>query len=291
MLILWSILNCRSLYSVMLMPNLRSSDGGSPNSLDSAPMSESEAEQSSAGGSDKNGPIFPVDNKFYSEKDKAEIMSLNEVRREAILAERAAILERKQQDQILRKLYQGYQAKEGDKPKTSDQKKRKAGTAELEDVQRKSSRQKTTLGGRRVGETSDAMEAYKRQREQKGIMAEQRKTEAAERKARKGRASASDGSEADADGESEIEWDDGKPRPGRRSESGPRDEPPAEMIDFEHVRIGRDNFAKVCFYPGFDDAIKNCYVRISIGPDKTTGENVYRLALIKGMLSPLMLII
>ena len=270
-------------FDLVLMEYVRSSSDRSPISLDSAPMSESDTEHAPATTADDEEVIFPIDNKFYSEKDKAEIMSLPEVRREQILAERAAVLERKQQDQILRRLFQGYQAKEGDKPKTSDLKKRKAGTADLEDVQRKSSRQKTTLGGRKVGETSDAMEAYKKQREMKGVIAEQRKNEAAERKARKGRGSSSAGSEQDAEGESEVEWDDGKPRAGRRSVSGPRDDPPAELIDYEHVKLGRDNFAKVCFYPGFDDAIKNCYVRLCLGPDKATGEVIYRMALIKGM--------
>jgi RNA polymerase-associated protein RTF1 len=253
----------------------------SGSSLDSAPMSESEGGQSPR--SNASDAIFPIEGKFHSEKDRAHIMSLPEIEREAILAERADIIQRKTQDQILRKLYEGYTAKEGEKNKAVEQKKRKAGTAELEDVQRKSSRQKTTLGGRKVGETSDAMEAYKRQREQKGIMAEQRKHEAAERKARKGQGSVSGGSEADADGESEVEWDDPKQR--RRSVSGPRDELLAELIDYEHVRVGRDNFAKYCFYPGFEQAMKNCYVRLAIGPDKT-GENVYRMCEIKGALVP-----
>ena len=243
-------------------------------------MSESEGERSPARGSDNDSTIFPVENKFYSEKDKAEIMALSEVKREEVLAERAQLLERKQQDQILRRLYQGYQAKEEDKSKSSEQKKRKAATADLEEGQRKSSRQKTTLGGRKVGETSNAIEAYKRQREQKGILAEQRKTEAADHKARKLRGSSSPGSDADADGESVVEWDDGKPQAG--PESRMPDDQPADLADFNRIHIGRDNFAKVCFYPGFENAIKNCYSRISIGPDKATGENIYRLALIKG---------
>ncbi|KAL9122067.1 MAG: hypothetical protein Q9187_001381 [Circinaria calcarea] len=256
-----------------------SSAAGSPNSLESAPMSESEAEGSPAGGSDKDGPIYPIENKFFSEKDKAEIMALSEVDRESILAERAQEVERKQQDQILRRLLEGIQAKDGEKSKSSDQKKRKAGAADLEEVQRKSSRQKTTLGGRKVGETSDAMEAYKRQREQKGVLNEQRKREVEERKRR---GSIEDKySEADADGESEVEWDNGKPRAGHRSESGPRDEQPADLADYNHVRVGRDNFAMVCFHPGFEEKIKNCFTRVSIGIDRSTGENVYRVAQIK----------
>ena len=244
-------------------------------------MSESEAENSAGGEVDNDGPLYPIENKFSSEKDKAEIMALAEVEREAILAERAQELERKQQDQILRRLLQGYQAKDGEKAKQLDSRKRKVGSTDLEDTQRKSSRQKTTLGGRKVGETSDAMEAYKRQREQKGIMNEQRKREGEERKERKKRGSLERDSEADADGESEVEWDD-KPKDGQPSISASRDELPPELHDFNRVKIGRDNFAKVCYYPGFENAIKSCFARVSIGVDKITKENQYRMCQIKG---------
>ena len=282
---LQSIFQSHTATPILMTTNFRSSTPASLNSLQSAPMSESETEGLPAGEVDDEGPIFPVDNKFYSEKDKAEIMSMSEVERESILAERAQLLERKQQDLTLRRLLQGYQAKEGDKSKSSDQKKRKAGAAEIEEVQRKSSRQKTTLGGRKVGETSDAMEAYKRQREQKGLRDEQRKREGEQRKERKRHGSNDDGfSDADADGESDVDFHNNKPRTGHLSESVPRDEQPADLLDYNHVRLGRDNFGKVCFYPGFEDAIKQCFVRVSIGPDKANpGQNIYRVAQIKGM--------
>lgn len=237
----------------------------------SASMSESEENASATETTGKDLSIFPIDGKFYSEKDKTEIMSLSEVRREAILAERAQILERKQQDQVLRRLFDGY------KDKTDDPKKRKAGAAELEDGQRKSSRQKTTLGGRKVGETSDAILAYKKQREQKGVLAEQRKNEASERKARKG----SVASDADADGESDVDWDERQSK-NARHDTPPRFEEPANLHDFERIRVGRAQFGQVCFYPGFERAIQHCYARASIGLDKDTSENVYRLARIEG---------
>lgn len=243
-------------------------------------MSESESD-SSRNNANADGPMFPLENKFYSEKDKAEILALSEVQRESILAERAQLLERKLQDLHLRRLLQ---AREHAESKSSDKKKRKAGTADLEDGQRKSSRQKTTLGGRKVGETSDAMKAYKRQLEQKVMRGEQRRREDEDGKDGKAQGTANTGySDADADGESEVEWDNAKPKV---NDAVVREEQPAALIDFERVRVGRDNFAKVCFYPGFDDAIKNCFARINIGPDKATGENVYRVAQIKGELLP-----
>ena len=240
-------------------------------------MSESESDTSPSADVDDDGPMYPIENKFHSEKDKAEIMAMPEVQRESILAERAQIHERKQQDLHLRRLIQ---ARESAAAKLSDKKKRKAGAADLEEGQRKSSRQKTTLGGRKVGETSDAIEGYKRQREQKVLRDEQRRREGEERKERKGRDAADDVySDADAEGESEVEWDD-KPR---AADKKPRDELPADLHDFNRVRISRSNFAEVCFFPGFDDAIKDCYARVSIGPDKVTGESMYRMAHIKGI--------
>lgn len=242
-------------------------------------MSESDSDTSPAADVDDDGQLFPYEKQFKSEKDKVEIMSMSEVQRESILAERAQLQERKLQDIHLRRILQ---ARENAESKAADKKKRKAGAADLEDTQRKSSRQKTTLGGRKVGESSDAMEAYKRQREQKGLRDEQRRREGEERRERKARGAVDDGfSDADADGESEVEWDDGRPKAGRRSPSLPHDEQPADLKDFEHVRVGRDNFARVCFYPGFENAIKNCFARISIGVDKATGDNVYRVAQIK----------
>jgi RNA polymerase-associated protein RTF1 len=245
-------------------------------------MSESEGDDVV---NEKDSSMFPVDGKFYSEKEKSEIMALSEVKREAILAERAQILEQKQIDQALQRLFEGYQAKDGNKQKVEDGKKRKAGTTDLEEGQRKSSRQKTTLGGRKVGETSDAMVAYKRQREQKGVLAEQRKTEYAQRKALKGE----EGSDADASGVSEVEWDDAAARSAANDVAPPpHRDVPAELIDFEHTRLGRARFGEVCFNPGFENAIKDCYARVSVGPDKLTGENVYRVAKIKGLNSLLM---
>ena len=243
-------------------------------------MSESASESAPHTDADTEGPLFPLENKFYSEKDKAEILALSEVQRESLLAERAQILERRAQDLRLRRMIQ---ARDGAEAKLNEKKKRKASTAGLDDVHRKSFRQKTTLGGRKVGEPSGAIVEYKRQREEKGLLDEQRKRDGEDRKARKGPANADDGfSDADADGESEVEWDNSR---AQADEPMKREEQPASLIDFEHVRVGRDNFARVCFYPGFDNAIRNCFARVSIGPDKATGQNVYRVAQIKGMIS------
>ncbi|KAF7167946.1 hypothetical protein CNMCM6106_003295 [Aspergillus hiratsukae] len=250
------------------------SDTGSHHSLESASMSESDAASESEGASEdaeEDRPIFPYEKLYYSAKDKEEIMALPEIQREQILSERAQEVDRRNQDLALRRLLASRERDEARRVKKS---KRKASVADLEEGQRKSSRQKTTLGGRKVGEASEAIEAYKRQREKKGKRDEQRRRDMAAGEP----APAKDElpSDKDAEGESEVEWDTRE-----RSPSPPKDDPPADLRDIQRARVGRTNFAQVCFYPGFDEAISGCYARVNIGPNRDTGINEYRLCLIK----------
>lgn len=236
-------------------------------------MSESESDSSRTGNTGPNSSAFAIDNKFYSEKDKKDIMSMSEVQREEILAERALQLERKLQSQHLRRLYL---ARENADSKVSD-KKRKG--ADLEDSPRKSSRQKTTLGGRKVGETSSAIEAYKRQREEKGLQDQQRRREGASRKDRRARSSSDNRySSADAEGESDVEWDTARIKV---DDHRLRHAPPADFNDVRRATLPRIALADYCFHPGFPEAVKDCYVRLASKP-KPNGDMAYELALIKG---------
>jgi len=234
-------------------------------------MSESESDADAASPVAEEGVLFPYDRLYYSSKDKADIMSKPEIQREEILADRAAQAERAAQDSTLRRLLA---AKKRDESRL----KRKASSADLEDNQRKSSRQKTALGGRKVGEKSSTIEAYKRQREEKNMRDQARRDAGIRNKDRKTQGSPDDVySDADADVEEDNELYDTR----RRSPSPPKDEPGSELVDVQRIRVGRDNFAQVCFYPGFESAIKNCYARVCIGPGPG-GVNVYRVCLIKG---------
>ncbi|KAH1293232.1 hypothetical protein KXX11_009385 [Aspergillus fumigatus] len=237
-------------------------------------MSESDAASDSEGASEdaeEDRPIFPYEKLYYSAKDKEEIMALPEIQREQILSERAQEVDRRNQDLALRRLLASRERDEARRVKKS---KRKASVADLEEGQRKSSRQKTTLGGRKVGEASEAIEAYKRQREKKGRRDELRRRDMAAGEAAPVKDEAP--SDKDAEGESEVEWDNRE-----RSPSPPKDDPPADLRDIQRARVGRTNFAQVCFYPGFDEAISGCYARVNIGPNRDTGINEYRLCLIK----------
>lgn len=206
-----------------------------------------------------NEVSYPLEGKFRDAADREEIMAMPEIERESILAERAAEATRKKQDLALKQML------EFSKAQTSKHK-RKAGAAELDDESRKTSRPKTEKTGR------SALDNYKKAREAKGAERTGRlDTKRDRRRSSRSRSSASD---RDADGESEVEWAESTP--------ARRDEPPAELKDFERCRVGRSQFAKFLFYPNFEDTIKGCYCRVSIGMNRETGQNTYRMTQIKG---------
>lgn len=237
-------------------------------------MDESDSESESAALYDEEGERYPFESKFMSSAEKAEIMAMPEIKREELLAERAQEVERDRQNRALRQLLS---AREAESRKLD--KKRKAGAADLDENQRKTSRQRTKLGGGKVGEASTGIDSLKRARAEKNDRQRRREEDKERNRGRK--PSLEQLSDVDADGDSEVEWDDGK----KKKSSSPeyRGAEPASLMDIERVRVGRSRFALVCFYPGFDEAISGCFVRISVGVDKETGQNIYRMALIKGM--------
>jgi RNA polymerase-associated protein RTF1 len=232
--------------------------------------SESEAEYKTK----EEGPIFPYEKLYYDAADKARIQAKPEIERERTLAERSEQVERHEQDLTLRRLVA---ARAKEEAKNVAKNKRKAAAADLEESQRKSSRQRTKLGGGRAGEASTAIEAYKQQRAEKSQRDEQRRRDAATRRAA---SVENEYSDPDAEAESDNEYDNHRYK--RRSPTPPKDEPIVELADIQRAKIGRDNFAQVCYYPGFEETIKDCYARVCLGPGQTPGVNEYRLCLIKG---------
>lgn len=239
-------------------------------------MDESESESDTSPALYDDGEKYPYEGKFVNAADKAEIMAMPEINREELLAERAQEIERDRQNRALRHLLKNREAE-----RSKQDKKRKAGAADLEDNQRKTSRQRTKLGGGKVGEASSGIDSLKRARAEKNDRQRRRDEDKERHKDR--RAPQDEYSDADADGDSEVEWDDGKSKNKRSKSPDYRDAEPAALHDIERVRVGRSRFALVCFYPGFEEAITGCFVRISVGMDKETGQNIYRMALIKGM--------
>lgn len=213
------------------------------------------------------GPAYPLEGVYLDSADRAHIQSLPEIQREEILAERAAENTKRQQDLQLKKALAATQAA------ASKHQKRKAAAADLDDDagQRKSSRAKV--------EKRSVLDDYKKAREARGADRTSRLDPRRDRDRKRRSRSASSASDRDADGESEVEW---------APELSRRDEPAAELKDFERCRVGRTNFAKVCFYPNFEETMKGCFARVSIGVNRETGENMYRMTQIKGKASQLL---
>jgi RNA polymerase-associated protein RTF1 len=237
-------------------------------------MDESDSESDASPAFDDGGDKYPLEGKFMNSADKAEIMAMPEIKREELLAERAQEVERERQTRALRQLLNARDAE----TKKQD-KKRKAGEADLDEKNRKTSRQRTKLGGGKVGESSTGIDSLKRARAEKNDR--QRRREEDKERYKDRRPAQDDDEDPDADGESELEWAENKAKKKSRSPEY-RDAQPAELHDLERVRVGRTRFAMVCFYPGFDEAITGCFTRISIGADKETGHYIYRMALIQG---------
>ncbi|OAA57697.1 Plus-3 like protein [Cordyceps fumosorosea ARSEF 2679] len=246
---------------------------GSPNSLDSAPMDESDSDDEqprargsggARGGSDEEK--YPVDGKFRDEAEKAEIMAMPELKREQILADRANEIERLRQNRLLRQMVTDTQ---NDERKAG--KKRSADSADLDgdedDEDSAATRGKSSRHGAGGGTAMDALRRARADRQKRREDHERRRDAYSPRR--------------DLDDEAS---EDGYRRGGSRTpdKEEKKDEPKPELRDFERVRLGRNEFAQVCFTPGFESAITGCFIRIALGPHPETGVEQYRMAIIKG---------
>lgn len=225
-------------------------------------------------------PVFAYEKLYHDAADKKRIEAMPEIEREALLADRSEQVEKHEQNAQLRRMLH---ARAKDEAKQSARRKRKASAADLDDTQRKSSRQRTKVGGGKAGEANSAIAAYKKHREEKSLRDEQRKNRAAERRSD---LRLDEYSDADAEGESDNDndYDYRKQKKNGRSLTPPtlKDDPPVELADIQRVRIGRENFAQVCWTPGFEETLTNCYARVCLGPGRNPGQNEYRLCSIKG---------
>ena len=217
-------------------------------------------------------PRYPYERLYYDAEDKVNISRKSEIERERILAEREEENLENEQNAALARLVAG-RAKE--EARAAAKNKRKASEADLDDKpdekQRKSVRQQ-----KRVGGSSSTIEAYRKQRADKKEQAEQRKRVPARRM------SPRDGY-SDDDGEAESEDDYDNHRRKGHSPTPTKDDPQAELLDVQKARIGRDNFAQVCYTPGFEKTAEGCFARVCLGPGRNPGVNEYRLCSIKSI--------
>jgi RNA polymerase-associated protein RTF1 len=227
--------------------------------------SETEVPQKVAKGEDIDEK-YPVESLYVSLAEKAQIMKMREVERETILAERREENQKIKQNRILRQLVTAQEEKE----KEQQRRKRSADDADLEEGSRKTARQRTRLDGTLVGETSTGIGDLRRARAEKSDRQRRREED---RERQRGRMSPDQAArDQEGPGDADDEW--------LRSRT-PEHEIEAKLADFERLRIGRNNFAEICFKPGLEDTLIDCYVRVLGKPDRH-GDQRYHILAIKG---------
>jgi RNA polymerase-associated protein RTF1 len=204
---------------------------------------------------------YPLEGKYIDEADRRKIMAMSQLDREEILGQRAEEMSSAAFKADLARRVANQQ----------NDRKRKADSEEPDDAMRKSSRPKVQP------RKNEKLEAYKREREQRG---QQRQRNDDRRGRRRSSSGDRDGaSDLDADGESDVEWDDRQPEKVR-------EELPATLRDFESVRVGRGFFSEVCFHPGFEEAMTGAFGRVGVGQDSQR-RTLYKMAQIKGRIMQL----
>lgn len=226
----------------------------SPNSQGSADMDESDSDRDDDVPERSADVPYPLEGKYVDEADKRRIMGMSQLEREEILGQRAEETSRAH-----------FQAELNRRAAMENSRKRKAESEESDE--HKNSRPKVQP------RKNEKLEAYKRARDERG----QQRQRQDDRRNGRGRSSSGDragGSDLDADGESDVEWDD---RPAEKA----REDLPATLRDIDMVRVGRGFFAEVCFYPGFEDSVTGTFVRVGVGADAQR-RTLYKMAQITG---------
>ena len=203
---------------------------------------------------------YPVDGTFMSQAEKAHVMSLREVEREQIIADRHAEIERMRQNRLLRQMVTNAEAEE----KKQVKRKRTADTAELDDDDDDDFGKPTKTRASKGGSAMESLRKARADKQRRKEDQERRKDTYSPRRDR----------------------DDKDDDFGRAQSRTPEPEDkvvaPPELKDFDRVRLGRNEFAQVCYTPGFGPAITGCFIRIALGPHPETGVEQYRMAIIKG---------
>jgi RNA polymerase-associated protein RTF1 len=204
---------------------------------------EAEPERPAAPPANSYAPYYPLEGRFRDEADRTRIMQMSERDRERILAEREEEVLQAAKTAKLRGLVDSAEIAQAAK-------KRKAGAADLDD------------GARRASKPKTALDSYKQARADRSSGVRKPTT------SRKTRRSSTPASQKDADGESEVDFDDGY-------RAAPREQPVATAEEFQRVRIGRDQFAQYSCYPVFEELTTDAFVRVQVSDGK------YRMAQIK----------
>ena len=197
--------------------------------------SRSEAEESmdldsSSDEEDSVQELYPLEGKYKDQADMRALLAMNEIDREALLAERAGRIERAQQNRHLRNLLKSRNAAD------------KANGASASGANRRSTRTKSMP--KKTEETT-----------KRGKLDELRKTRE-ERSTRAAGSGKQTGDEEDARVRRRSINEDDEDKAGYNEEIYVKeDDREILLADVNKARIGRTGLAKLCDYPGFEEAV------------------------------------
>ncbi|KAL7273078.1 RNA polymerase-associated protein rtf1 [Rhizina undulata] len=201
--------------------------------------------------------LYPLEGKYKDHADMDYLLAMDEIDREAILAERATQIDRANQDRHLRNILKARNA-----ANKSNNLSASASAAARRSTRTKSAPKKNEESSKR-----GQLDELKRAREERS------------RNVGSGKQSTGD--------------EEGGSR--RRSTAGDDDDKAGfvddlyrkedlreiELSDINRARIGRTGLGKLCDYPTFEDVVTDCFVRVSLY-DREKEVTVYRIAQIKG---------
>ncbi|ODV97821.1 hypothetical protein PACTADRAFT_31250 [Pachysolen tannophilus NRRL Y-2460] len=198
---------------------------------------------------DANENPYPLEGKYKNEKDKDELLAMDEMQREQILFERGQEMERYNESKYL--ALRAERDKIAEQGRLRSKRKGKDSTKADKREQLKAQRRKIETR-RRGGDYEDD--------EEEDVEEEDEEDEEADY-----------GDEDDfvEDDEERVEW-------ATKSSSSIQDKE-ATLSDINKIRIGRTQFNKFCYYPEFTDVVVDCYARMNVGFNRTTGQNEYRM--------------
>ncbi|KAI0772759.1 plus-3-domain-containing protein [Trametes elegans] len=215
---------------------------------------ESEAEHAESEDEQTEANPYPLEGKYIDEADRARLMDMSEIDREAILAQR---LEEMQRYTDKRQLDHLLQLQSG------------RGSAE-ESVSKAAKRQHAARGATK--EKSRKLDELKAKRKAKD---EKKRTRTSSPK--RDRSSSPmdmEMSEDEEDGQI-TKYDEEEERDRKLYGKSNPDDEPITLDDLDKCRITRNQIAKFCMTPWFEDYVKGAWVRYLIGQE--AGQPVYRI--------------
>lgn len=213
---------------------------------------------------------FPLEGKYKDSADRENLEAMPEMERETLLFERSQIMRKYQERRLFRerKRQQEINSNKVSSVRSSGRTTHATGHSDLKTS--KLSQLKKQREKKQNKDYSDDEDEYRDDEEEEEDNYEDEYKDDDEEYmedeadynplARK--------SKYDAPSEDEVEW----------AEDVERE---SDLNDFNKLRIGRSFVAKFCFYPGFNDLVKNCYGRVNVGVNKRSGQPMYRMVKIE----------